>query len=328
MAPAAGAAARRHGYVRERAGTPAPGAGAADRATSGNAAARTARRGHTRQRAAAAAAGFGDRAHHRHPGRQARLYRDRRDAVAVRSIGRAVGRDLLHRLCRQQCRVGEPPGHLRLQRRSGRGFGVSEPRPGRAAHSRISRQRRRYRALAGQSADLARLHRSGDDRSGRNGLEPAGQGRRRQRVLWRAPGCANAGQDHRALSRQERPRQLAQISPGRELRRVSRRQGGAGAAARPGHHGVRHRDGVTADRGRLDLRRQPVRARRRIAAAVAGGGRARAQRHLQQGSAGRGRAFRLQRISHGARRPARSAATRRATSISAWRRSPACPRMS
>ena len=230
--------------------------------------------GHARQRAAAAAAGFGDRAHHRHPRRQARLHRDRRDAVAVRSIRRAVGGDLLHRLCRQQRRGGEPPRHLRLQRRSGRGIGVSEPRPGRAENPRVSRQRRRDRALAGQSADLARLHRSGDDRSGRNRLEPAGQGRRRQRVLWRAPGCANAGQDHRALPRQERPRQLAQISSRRKLRRVSRRQGGAGAAARPGHHGVRHRDGVTADRGRVDLRRQPVRARRRIAAAVAGSRRA------------------------------------------------------
>ena len=37
---------------------------------------------------------------------------------------------------------------------------------------------------------------------------------------------------------------------GRKLRRVSRRQGGAGVAARAGHHGLRHRHGVAVDRGR------------------------------------------------------------------------------
>ena len=93
----------------------------------------------------------------------------------------------------------------------------------------------RRRAAAGQSADLARLHRPGHDRSGRHRLEPAGQARRRRRVLRRAAGRPGAGQDHRALPRQDRPRQLAQIPAGRELWRVPRRQGGAGAAARAGH---------------------------------------------------------------------------------------------
>ncbi len=37
---------------------------------------------------------------------------------------------------------------------------------------------------------------------------------------------------------------------GRKLWRLPRRQGGAGAAARAGHHGLRHRHGVAADRGR------------------------------------------------------------------------------
>ncbi len=49
---------------------------------------------------------------------------------------------------------------------------------------------------------------------------------------------------------------------GRKLRRLPRRQGGARAAARAGHHGLRHRHGVAADGGGADLRRRPLCARR------------------------------------------------------------------
>src|SRR3982074_1679690 len=98
LALVAGAAARRTGHVRERAGTPATGAGAAERATCGTAASGTTASPSTRERAAAAAGGCGDRAHRRHPRRQARLHRDRGHAVAVRSIRGAVGGDLLHPL--------------------------------------------------------------------------------------------------------------------------------------------------------------------------------------------------------------------------------------
>ena len=76
---------------------------------------------------------------------------------------------------------------------------------------------------------LARLHRSGADRSGRHRLEPAGQARRRQRILERAPRRRIDGESHRALCRQERPRQLAEIHSRRKLWRLSRRQGRARA---------------------------------------------------------------------------------------------------
>src|SRR6516165_10408267 len=61
---------------------------------------RTAARGtttgrRTRERVAAVAGGLGDRAHRRDSRRHVDLYRDRGNALAVRSIGRAVGRGLL-----------------------------------------------------------------------------------------------------------------------------------------------------------------------------------------------------------------------------------------
>ncbi len=222
-----------------------------------------------------------------HRRQQARLYGDRRNALAVRPIGRALGGDLLHRLCRQGRRHHEPPDHLRVQRRAGRRLGVPQPGRGRPAHRRVRAQRRRLGGAPGrQSGYLARLHRPGDDRSGRLGLEPAGQARRRQRVLGRAGRRRGAGQDHRALSFEEQPFRLAQIHPGRKLRRFSRRQGGARAATRAGHHRLRHRDGVAAARGQLAVRRHALSAGRGAAPALAGGDRAGAQGHVQQGGAG------------------------------------------
>ena len=254
--PAIGAAGRRRGHGRERAGARAPAAQPPQQQTS------SARQQQTEQRPRNGKpnaresvlrllpADCGDRAQRRHPRRQARLYRDRGNALAVRSIGRALGRDLLHRLCRQERRGREPSHHLRVQRRAGRGVGLSEFGLGRAADPRVRRQRSRRRPPAGQSADLARLHRSGHDRSGRNRLEQAGQGRRRRRILRRARDAqALAKTIALYLAKNGRGNSPKYIL-GRKLRRVSRRQGGAGAAARAGHHGVRHRHGVAVDRGR------------------------------------------------------------------------------
>ncbi len=77
---------------------------------------------------------------------------------------------------------------LRLQWRARRGFGVPPSRGGGSAPGPIrhGRPRRRRRPPGRQSGHLACLHRSGADRSGRHRLEPAGQARRRQRVLGRA----------------------------------------------------------------------------------------------------------------------------------------------
>ncbi len=197
-----GARGRERGDARQRTGAPAPASGATDRAAAKRAKTRRA----ARQRAAAAAAGLHHRAQHRHPGRQARLCSDRRNAVAVRSIRRSLGRDLLHRLRREERRARQPARHLRLQRRPGRGVGFSDARTGRAADRRIRRQRSGRDEAAGQSADLARLYRPGDDRSGRNRLEPARQDRRRQRVLRRAQRRPGARQGGRALPVEERPR--------------------------------------------------------------------------------------------------------------------------
>src|SRR6266404_9440970 len=135
---AAGAGSRRRRHDRERAGVPP--AGAARRAASERTAARgttTGRR--TRERVAAVAGGLGDRARRRDSRRHADLYRDGGNALALRSIGRALGRGLLHRLRRQERRGYEPSRHLRLQRRTGRGIGLSELGLGRPAHSGVSR---------------------------------------------------------------------------------------------------------------------------------------------------------------------------------------------
>ena len=120
----------------------------------------------------AAAAGFRHRAQHRHAGRQARLHGDRRHVLAVRPIGRALGRGFLYGLRRQIERSGAA-GDVRVQRRARRRLGVPQSRPGRSAHRRVrQRLRRRQRPPGRQPGHLARLHRSGVDRSGRHRLEP------------------------------------------------------------------------------------------------------------------------------------------------------------
>ena len=192
-------------------------------------------------RALAVAGGFRHRAQHRSTIRQARLHGDGRHVVAVRSIRRTLGGDLLHGLCREVRQSGGATGDLCLQWRSGCGIGVSQSRPGRSAHRRIrhERPRRLERPADRQSRHLARLHRSRPDRSGRHRLEPRREARRRQSVLGRRRGRAIHGQGHRALCRQEQPRRLAEIHSRRKLWRLPRRQGRARPAERPGHRGVR-----------------------------------------------------------------------------------------
>ncbi len=152
-------------------------------------------------------------------------------------IGRAVGRDLLHRLCRQECRGRQPPDHLRLQRRAGRGVGLPEPRPGRPANCRVRRTTIRRRP---------RLHDNPQTWLAFTDLvmiDPVGTG-------WSRPAKPDGGsafygvrRDAQALAKiialylaKNGRGALAEISPGRKLRRLSRRQGGARAAARAGHH--------------------------------------------------------------------------------------------
>src|SRR5439155_22947935 len=97
-----------------------------------------ARRTGARERAAAAAGRFRHRALCGNSRRRPPLYRDGGNVLAVRPIGRALGGGLLHRLCREKCRSGEPSRHLRLQRRTGRGIGVTELGSPRPAHYRVS----------------------------------------------------------------------------------------------------------------------------------------------------------------------------------------------
>ena len=108
--------------------------------------------------------------------------------------------------------------------------------------------RRHPRGTARQSRHLARLHRSGADRSDRHRLEPHGQSRRRQALLEHRQRRQCDGEGDRALRQQEQPRRLAEISAGRKLWRLPRRQDGARAAAGPGHRRLRHRHGVAAAR--------------------------------------------------------------------------------
>ena len=159
-------------------------------------------------RAAAVAAGRGQRQgnHGRRP--QDRLHRDRRHAVAVRPERRADRRGVLHRLYRQGRRRRAPADHLRVQRRPGRGLGLSQSRPRRPAHRRFRprRPRRRRGEARRQSRHLARLHRSGADRSDRHRLEPHRQARRRQGRSMACAATPSARQGDRALRRQEQPR--------------------------------------------------------------------------------------------------------------------------
>ena len=152
----------------------------------------------------------------------------------------------------EERRGGEPSRHLRVQRRPGRGLGLSctwvwsdRGSPSSRATTRTAARLQDNPQTWLAFTDLVLI-------------DPVGTG-------WSRPAKADGGgafsrraqRRRRSLAKtialylaEERPRQLAQIHPGRELRRLPRRQGGAGAAARAGHRGIRHRHGVAADRGR------------------------------------------------------------------------------
>ena len=200
----------------------------------------------------------------------------------------------------------QTPDHLRVQRRAGRGLGLSQPRPRRSPHRRFrpGRPRRRRSQARRQSRLLARLHRPCDDRSDRHRLEPNHKARRRQGVLRRAQRRQFFRQGDRALRRQEQPQRLAEISARRKLRRLPRRQGCRCASQRPGHRHQRYRHGVAAARSLVPVGQLAICARRRAAIPDPGGDRARTHQEVHAGGAGRGRALRLERVPADTRRPA------------------------
>ena len=138
--------------------------------------------------------------------------------------------------------------HLRLQRRAGRGLGLYQSRLRWSPHRpiRCGRPRRRRGQTGRQSGFLARLHRSGDDRSDRHRLEPHRQAGRCQELLERPQRRQFLREGDRALCRQEQPRGFAEIPARRKLRRLPRRQGRERVAKRTGHRHRRHRHGVAA----------------------------------------------------------------------------------
>ena len=159
------------------------------------------------------------------------------------------------------------------------------------------RPRRRGGQARRQSGLLARLHRSGDDRSDRHRLEPHRQARRRQEFLRRAQRRQRARQGDRALRRQEQPQRIAEISAGRELRRLSRRQGCARACSSDQGIVV---TGIVMVSPLLEASFQwggsQYCAGRRAAIPDAGGDRTRADQEIHAGGDGRGRALRNERI--------------------------------
>ena len=220
-------------------------------------------------------------------------------------IGRSLGGDLLHRLRRQRRRNREPSGHLRVQRRAGRGLGVPES----------GRWSARASLEFGTSRDgaAARLQDNPDTWLAFTDLvliDPVGAG-------WSRPAKPDGGgafwgvqRDAEAMAktialylakngRSASPKYILGESYGgfraaKVARALQREQG---IIAR------RHRDGLAADRGLVPVRRHPLSARRGAAPAFARRERARAQGRLHARGPGRGRALRAHRISHHARRP-------------------------
>ena len=169
---------------------------------------------------------------HRDRQRADQLHRDRRHAGAARPVGRTHRGGVLCLLCRGQAGGDQTAGDVRVQRRAGRGVGLSASRPRRPAPRRIPRRTRGPAATARQSADLAAVHRPRDDRSGRIGLQPAGQADGGN-AFW---GVARDAESLAKVIAQwiadNQPRRLAEVHPGRKLRRLPRRQGRARAAPR------------------------------------------------------------------------------------------------
>ncbi len=165
-----------------------------------------------RRRAGAATAGFRHRAYGDHRRTRTPLYRDRGHPQPLWPERRSYRCDLLHGISRQGC-ARRPPADVRFQWRPRRGVGLSAPRPGRSEDPglRTQRPRRRQCQAHRQSAKLARLHRSRDDRSDRHRLEPHGKSRRCREFLWRAPRCLDHGQGDRPVCRAQQPCRIAEI---------------------------------------------------------------------------------------------------------------------
>ena len=175
----------------------------------------------------------------------------------------------------------QPAGGVRLQRRPRRLGGVPASRRARAAHSRNAADRRGAEPAVhagGQSAYLARLHRSGLCRSGRHRLQPRrGQGKRQggqpgQAVLGGAQRPEFARRGRAALADPAPTLDLAGISRRRELWRAARRFARARAGARcrgrgqrpcPGFAGARHRAAASRHQQCDGCRRCSCRATRR-----------------------------------------------------------------
>ncbi len=120
-----------------------------------------------------------------------------------------------------------PAGHLRAEWRSGRGFRLSEFRRHRPQAHRVRRGGRqpvRSGEVNRQSGHVAGFHRPGVHRSDRHRLQPiAGFGGREQEaVLQYRRRHSLPLAHHLRLAGGERAHELAKISGGRELRRLSR----------------------------------------------------------------------------------------------------------
>ena len=173
---------------------------------------RRARPGHRQGRAAAPAAELGHASRDRDRQRDDQLHRHRGNARAARPVGRTRRGGVLRLLCRGQAGGDQTAGDLRVQRRSRRSVGLSASRPCRPAAGGIPRRPRGPAAAARQSADLAAVHRPGDDRPGRLGLQPSGARRWRQCVLGRGARRRVPVQGDREMDRGQPPRRLRRNS--------------------------------------------------------------------------------------------------------------------
>ena len=177
------------------------------------------------------------------------LHRHGRLAARARRGRQEDRRNRLHRLHAGRPARLAPPGDVRLQRRPGRGLGLSQSRRHRAqAHPvrRRGRQRLRSRRVARQPRHLARLHRSGLHRPGGHRLlalapEAGGDG---QEVLPDQAGHRIPVPHRLRLAPEERSDGVAQICGGRELRRLSRPGHRPRTADRAGRRRLRRGDGV------------------------------------------------------------------------------------
>ena len=150
---------------------------------------------------------------------------DRRNAGLLRSIRRAKCIGVLYRLCRQGWLRTTRPADLCIQRRPGRGVGISASWSGRSAHSRFRTETGtiRARALRDNPDTWLAFTRSGPDRSDRHRMEPGSQARRRQNRSGAYRATPGRWPRPSLSCRQEQSRRLTEISVWRKLWRFPRR---------------------------------------------------------------------------------------------------------